>query len=198
MEMEKLAPNFGYAQIVLKNNSQDVLHAQVNETGIVGIDPMVPAPMWGTISSGGNISNTYTQTTLAEFALNSDAFGFNSGLGGASCGKALGYVVIKTRSSDSFTAELKDFLGPIPFGNIPLGQVDLGDDICNAEGDITLTATTVPNDPSKFTFKWYKDDVEIPGETSYQLVISGDDKSGVYKVEATTQFVPGIPGCTER
>ncbi|MBA6156934.1 hypothetical protein H3Z83_10435, partial [Tenacibaculum sp. S7007] len=185
------AGNYGYAEIQLRSDlppGSQAIFAQVNDGGDV------PAGPWGTISKGGDIVANYGETTFAEIAINSTALGFDSSSSpGIDCVSPLGSVIVKTRSSDSFTAELKDLAGPFSLADTPeVAVVIEGEDIACTEDSITLTATASPVG-NTFSYKWYKNGVEIIGETTNQLDVT---EAGAYKVSATLQFAPGVVGCT--
>ncbi|MDT8347333.1 MAG: hypothetical protein RQ756_05990, partial [Flavobacteriaceae bacterium] len=188
------AGNFGYAEIQLKdfNLNDEVAFAQIN------LGP-VNAPSWGTLTGPqANNVTQYPDFTLVEFGFNLTDFGFDLvSLAGSDddsnqCGPLFGGVLVKTRSSASFTSELKDLAGPFPFGNVEEATVTIdGVDIeCN-EPFVVLTAQT--NVPFGLQYQWYvfddtlQDYVELPGETNPTL----NAVAGTYKVEVTA---PGING----
>ncbi|TDQ28928.1 hypothetical protein DFQ07_1309, partial [Tenacibaculum caenipelagi] len=185
------AGNYGYAEIQLRSDLPPgftAIFSQVNDGGAV------PAGPWGTINKGGNIVPNYQQNTFAEIAINASALGFDSSsTPGIDCISPLGSVIVKTRSSDSFTAELKDLAGPFSLADTPEVTVEIeGEDLACTEESITLTATATPPG-NTFNYVWYKDDVELEGETGNTLQVT---ETGVYRVTATLEFAPGVFGCT--
>jgi hypothetical protein len=77
------------------------------------------APPWGTKGTKTNTWGTnYIEYSVAEVGINLTAFGMDhSSLSGADpCYFPLNTFLVKTRSSASFTAQLKDFAGPYSWG----------------------------------------------------------------------------------
>ena len=178
---------YGYARFSLRNDlGGDPLFAQVNITA------NATAPPWGTISSSGDFTPEYIAPTLAEYGINASILGLDTSGQQGQCQAPLGSVIVKTRSSDSFTAELKDLAGPFNLGDTPEYTVTVGKDgdlTCTVE-QVTLTAS--PNPPGTYTYVWYKDGIEIPNQTASTLVVT---EPGLYKVFATVDL-GGVPGCT--
>ncbi|SHJ34223.1 hypothetical protein SAMN05444337_1776, partial [Flavobacterium haoranii] len=182
------AGGFGYARIELRDPSYPTaIFASINVEGAVD------APSWGTISSGGSITNQYGPITFYEFAFNLTALGFDSSATQVGCISPFGSVIVKSRSSDSFTAELKDVAGPIELGDdlevevAITGNTDIG---CTETSSI-LTATASPA-TNNFNFQWYFNGNPILGATNPTLEVS---ESGNYSVEATI-VLGSIQGCT--
>ena len=104
------ASGYGYAEI--ETDAANITTAW----GIVNTENSVGGTPWGSLY-GKNYNPDYEKLTYAEFALNLSGIGIGSSFGGSDpCNKTLGTLFVKTRSSDSFTAELKDFVGPFLFG----------------------------------------------------------------------------------
>ncbi|HYH14029.1 MAG TPA: T9SS type A sorting domain-containing protein [Flavisolibacter sp.] len=71
---------------------------------------------------GGNIfRTTYSARQFLEFSVNLTHLGLDplTLLGGSACGLPFRRILVKTRTSTSFTSELKDFIGPFDFFNAP-------------------------------------------------------------------------------
>jgi len=70
-------------------------------------------------------------------------------------------------------------------GSFSIGNANLGADLTVADGTaicVNETYTIASGmSPDIFTFKWFKDDVEIPGETGSTLTVT---TQGVYRLEA--------------
>ncbi|PHR71022.1 MAG: hypothetical protein COA67_07445 [Lutibacter sp.] len=183
------AGNYGYAQIQQRTDIPGLasaFYSQVNDGA-----PVVAGP-WQTIGTGGALSTEYHQTTFAELAINATALGLDSGSSGTGCAGSLGDVIVKTRSSDSFTAELKDLAGPFSLGAPPEVSVELTGDTeldCNITS-VTLTAAPSPN-TFTYIYEWYKDDVLINGAITNQYAAT---EGGTYKVIATIEN-PGLGAC---
>ena len=114
---------YGYAKIEIPFGANAVYATINNDTSIPAGPGLGIGPSWGTISKSGDIVADHLGDTFAEFALNLTKLGFDRGTVGGDCGEVLGSVIVKTRSSDSFTAELKDLAGPFDLGRIP--EVDV-------------------------------------------------------------------------
>ncbi|MEX2350637.1 MAG: hypothetical protein WD554_07130, partial [Flavobacteriaceae bacterium] len=178
---------FGYAEIELKDqNAPPIAFASINA------DPVLAGP-WQTVTgSQGATSPDYPDFTLVEFGINLSEIGLDqSTVADSECGPLFGGVIVKTRSSASFTSELKDLAGPFPFGNVQEVTVTIdGEDLeCNATS-VTLTANT--NVQFGLEYEWYEwingAWVLIPNEDGSTLEVS---TAGNYKVIVTA---PGIGG----
>ena len=68
-----------------------------------------------------SVTDNYVTKQFMEFSVNLTKLGLDpvTLLGGNTCSKPFQKVVVKTRASTSFTAELKDFVGPFDFLNVP-------------------------------------------------------------------------------
>ncbi|AWM12781.1 hypothetical protein DI487_02085 [Flavobacterium sediminis] len=153
----------------------------------------VDAPSWGTINSSGDIASTYAPIIFYEFGFNLTALGFDSSATQVGCISPFGSVIVKTRSSDSFTAELKDIAGPIELGaDLEVDVAIDGDTLIDCtETTTTLTATALPA-TNNFVYQWYFNGNAIQGATTNTLVVS---EAGNYTVEATI-VLGSIQGCT--
>ncbi|MCE4566299.1 T9SS type A sorting domain-containing protein [Maribellus sp. CM-23] len=107
------ADGWGYADIQPVGGGNDPsVYAVINIT----TPPDPPAPPWGTqLGSQATQNDYYEQYQFTEFAINLTHLGLDA-FGGDACNKRLGSLIVKTRSSSSFTAELKDLAGPFLFG----------------------------------------------------------------------------------
>ena len=87
-------------------------------------------PFWGTNSKdlgaiGTNYSSSnYSSGQFSEVAINLTSLGIDPALGNAAsttdpCAPPFSRIIIKTRSSNSSTSDLKDFTGPYPFLDAP-------------------------------------------------------------------------------
>ncbi|MCO6173907.1 hypothetical protein NHF50_02480 [Flavobacterium sp. NRK F10] len=182
------AGGFGYARIELKNiGDPTAIFSAIN----AGAN--VDAPSWGTINSSGDIASTYAPIIFYEFGFNLTALGFDSSATQVGCISPFGSVIVKTRSSDSFTAELKDIAGPIELGaDLEVDVAIDGDTLIDCtETTTTLTATALPA-TNNFVYQWYFNGNAIQGATTNTLVVS---EAGNYTVEATI-VLGSIQGCT--
>jgi gliding motility-associated-like protein len=87
-------------------------------------------------------------------------------------------LVIADRGDNAYNSAV--FIGPFDIGQVDLG-VDLtqndGNALCNGQSYILDTHL----DPTEYSFEWFKDDVEIEGETGATLTVTED---GEYTVTA--------------
>ena len=179
---------YGYAGITTKDpTAEATVFAVVNVTA-----PTLGAP-WGSQEGNAAYFDDMKALQFAEFGINLTALGLDSRSNDdGPCNNLLGSLLVKTRSSASFTAELKDFSGPFLFGNIT--DVDV---TANASNELTctnptatLTATNIT--PPGATIKWYGPSPG-PGQLGPELVGNAPVVSnpGVYTVRANA----GPVGC---
>ncbi|SMO36420.1 hypothetical protein SAMN06265220_101314, partial [Flavobacterium nitrogenifigens] len=182
------APPYGYAEIKAKGGG-----ILTNVFAVVNVSAATLGPPWGTLEgSQASFQDNYKALQFTEFGLNLTALGLDSrNVNQSPCSNLLGSLIVKTRSSSSFTAELKDFSGPYLFGNITdvavVGNVS-NPLTCN---NTTATLTATPT-PANATIKWYgpspdgiADGPFIPGNAPVVSV------KGVYTVYAYTN----LEGC---
>ncbi|MDB5278838.1 MAG: hypothetical protein JWR61_3793 [Ferruginibacter sp.] len=112
---------YGYAKIIAKTGYTLPLWGSVNSAMIAG-------PVWGTASKdlGTSVNNYFTEfnsvSQFSETAVDLTSIGIDpafNNTAGNSCNPAFTRIIIKTRSSASFTAALSDFAGPYPFLDAP-------------------------------------------------------------------------------
>ncbi|WP_139002668.1 T9SS type A sorting domain-containing protein [Hyunsoonleella aestuarii] len=178
------AGTYGYAQIVPKGGAT-AIWAQVNA------DSAVEGTPWPTIDRGGDISDDglYPQFGFAEIAINATAFGLDSNAdAGEQCESPFGSFLVKTRSSDSFVAELKDLVGPFDFGDTLEIEPQIAEN-CVA-GNTVLTASLINPGQLIITYSWFKDGV-YTGVTGNQFVVT---EAGTYTVYATAGTIDSITG----
>lgn len=145
-----LGPNFdgasngstyGYAQILPKGGGSFDAAGIINNTLITG-------PPWGATYNGTN-TPYYIPGQFAEIGLNLTQLGIDPLLinsGGDLCAAAFSRFMVKTRASNSFTAQLQDFIAPAPFGNPPafMAMLSASNVLTCTQPTATLTATTTP------------------------------------------------------
>lgn len=72
---------------------------------------------FGFIDGSNNLLTTYTANQFMEFAVDLTKLGLDpiTLLGGSACGLPFRRILVKTRSTEAFSGELKDFIGPFDF-----------------------------------------------------------------------------------
>ncbi|NNK73121.1 MAG: hypothetical protein HKO94_08005, partial [Flavobacteriaceae bacterium] len=179
---------YGYARIIPESLIPGVPAIVAQDNTAADVD----APTWGTIDPGGDVTDMYIAPTFTEFGINATFLGIDGSQSTGTCENIFGSIIIKTRSSTSFTSELKDLSGPYDLGNTPEYIVTIsGDNLpCTENSSTVLTATALP--PGVYTYVWYKDDVEYDDGTGTPndefLTVT---EPGSYRVEATIS-----DGCT--
>jgi hypothetical protein len=169
---------FGYASIQPKTGSGFEL------CGYVNTDVQLPlAPPWGTLNTKSHVYGTsYIPYSVAEVGLNMTALGFDNMLvpGYSACGFPWTRLIIKTRSSSSFTAALKDFAGIYGWG-VPSVVGTASNAILSCSNQTpTLTATPSYSD---VTYTWSTIGGNIVGSSTGSSITV--NKAGTYSVKMT-------------
>lgn len=175
---------YGYAQIIVPAST-------VFSSGSTAT---VTAPPWGTLTNANAAySTTYPSGGLAEVGLNLTALGIDPSLisGGNPCDPPFTRVMVKSRTSASFTSSLKDFAGPYAFlGNPPIDVsiTDPGPVICTNE---TLTLSAANPDPNAY-YEWTTSDGLFDNGTQTSI------GSSAVITQPGTYTLSGAPiaGCT--
>jgi type IX secretion system substrate protein len=122
----------------------------------------------------------YVATQFIEFSVNLTKLGLDpvTTFGGDVCGTPFNRLVVKTRASASFTAELKDFVAPIDLFLAPravaLADVPL---FCGAMG---VSHIEVQNPSTSSTYTWTTPDGHIVGPSTGPNIVV--DSPGTYMV----------------
>ena len=169
---------FGYASIISKSGSGYQL------CGFVNTDVQLPlAPPWGTKNTKANTyETTYQPYSVAEVGLNMTALGFDNLLvpSYSACGFPWTRLIIKTRASASFTAQLKDFAGIYGWGMPSLvGTTSNGVLSCTNQSP-TITASPSYSD---VTYTWTTIGGNIVGSSTGSTITV--NKAGTYTVKMT-------------
>ena len=131
----------------------------------------------------------YTAKQFVEFSVNLTKLGLDpvTLLGSNTCGMPFRRILVKTRSSSSFTAELKDFVGPFDFFLAPRVQAATSSPyICN---QATIGEVNVTNPVATSVYKWTTIDGNIVSTPTGPTIYV--DKPGTYIV---TQYLQ--EGCS--
>jgi hypothetical protein len=148
--------------------------------GYAGITPKTTGAFYTGLSSSANtwagpfslvlgdnsLATTYTSGQFMEFSVNLTKLGLDpvTLLGGDDCGMPFRRILVKSRSSVSFTAELKDFVGPFDFFLAPRAEVDA--DVPYYCGTYGITQLEVINPVSTSVYTWSTLNGNISGNTS--------------------------------
>lgn len=154
--------------------------------GYVNGDLETPlAPPWGTKGTKTNSWRTnYIANSVAEVGINLTAMGMDhSSLSGADpCYFPLNTFIVKTRASESFTAQLKDFSGPYSWGQ-PVFQVSGSTSVISCDNPI-VTITVSPQ-RTDVTYTWSTLDGHILPINPLKPWEISVDKAGTYNVTIT-------------
>ncbi|HEY6503838.1 MAG TPA: T9SS type A sorting domain-containing protein [Chitinophagaceae bacterium] len=126
------------------------------------------------------LATDYDAKQYVEFSVNLTKLGLDplTRLGGDACGIPFRRILVKTRASASFTAELKDFVAPFAFFDPPKAVLaSEASFICN-EGSVTQVYVSNPLSTSSYTWTTPNGNIiSIPTGTSITV-----DTPGTYIV----------------
>ncbi|MFM7079276.1 MAG: HYR domain-containing protein, partial [Bacteroidota bacterium] len=123
---------YGYAEIVpvAANATSCLFFSVVNTTS-------VPGTPWGNLTAQNAAYDDNMEALVnVEVAINFSKFGLDINPVSGPCFQLFGSLCVKTRSSGSFTSEMKDFAGPFVFGNFSEVNANAGMDM-NLECSVT-------------------------------------------------------------
>lgn len=164
---------YGYANILPKKGG----------TFYTGLQSTVAATWAGpfkVVRDNDVVLNDYTPRQFMEFSVNLTKLGIEpASYGDNPCGSPFRRVLIKTRASTSFTAELKDFVAPFSVFNYP--PVDAYTELlyyCGTMPEVQLDVLS-PNPNSVYT--WYTNNGNIVGSNIGPSIIV--NAPGTYYVQ---------------
>jgi hypothetical protein len=177
-------PAFGYASIVSKTGATAFGGGVSNYSTTAAQDTTLAAP-WGTISAPGWSLN-YAPQQFIEVGLNLSRIGVDpalyTALGNSACQSLFSNIFFKSRASNSFTANMKDFVIPLTFLRTPVMDYSLQPDTlrCNrATGTIQLTNNTTAG---YYSWQTANGNISATNADSSQI---GINKPGTYIVSAS-------------
>jgi hypothetical protein len=183
-------PAFGYASIVSKTGATAFGAGISNYSGSPGQDTTAAAP-WGSNSTLG-WSTQYQSQQLVEIGLNLTRIGVDpalyTALGSSACQSLFSDIFFKSRASNSFVSNMKDFVTPLVFLRPPVMDYSLQPDTlrCNkAVGTIQIT-----NNSTAGYYTWQTANGGISGANTDSSQIN-INKPGTYIVSASP--APGCP-----
>ncbi|HEY8398628.1 MAG TPA: T9SS type A sorting domain-containing protein [Flavihumibacter sp.] len=150
---------YGYAGIRPKNDKP--FYTGMQNTTAVWAGP------FKVVRRDDSVKDNYDAKQFLEFSVNMGTLGLDpiSLLGGGSqCDMPFRRILVKTRSSASFTAELKDFVGPFDFFNFE--NTEAYADIPMICGDESISTISVINPLPSSVYTWYTPDGNIVGPTT--------------------------------
>lgn len=148
---------FGYASIVPKT-------AGAFYTGLVNA-VATWSGSFALVRDNDNVVSTYAANQFMEFSVNLSKLGIDpSRFGSNPCGNPFRRVLIKTRSSTSFTAELKDFVAP--FRMFDFAQADLITPSAYFCEMMPATTISVSNPISTSVYQWSTANGHIVGAST--------------------------------
>jgi hypothetical protein len=165
-----------------------------NTTGAFYTGMTSPANTWAgpfqLIKGDNSIVTTYTATQFMEFSVNLSKLGLDpvTLLGGDVCGMPFRRVLVKSRTSGSFTSSLKDFVGPFDFFLAP--RVIAAADLPYQCGTFGVSTLEVTNPVSTSVYTWSTLDGNFVGSTSGTS--TQVDEPGTYVVTQKLQA-----GCSD-
>ncbi|HEX5001144.1 MAG TPA: hypothetical protein VFW78_01500, partial [Bacteroidia bacterium] len=138
---------YGYAEIASLNGASCLVYSILNNTNI-------PAGAWGNLSgSSANYDANIQSQQLVNVAINLTDFGLDNATVSGPCFNIFGSILIKTRSSSSYSSELKDFIGPLTFANFSEVNSNAGPDMfitCDSPAPTLQGSSLTPG----ATFSW--------------------------------------------
>ncbi|MFM9008393.1 MAG: T9SS type A sorting domain-containing protein, partial [Bacteroidota bacterium] len=141
---------FGYAEITPLNGSASACLVRAVANTAAGVQ----AGPWGNLSAqNAAFQTTYEPLQLIEVTINFSALGLDIAPTLGPCVNLFGSLAVKTRSSASFTSELKDWTGPYLFGAFAELNADAGMDKNLSCTYPTATLCASSSNPNA-TFVW--------------------------------------------
>ncbi len=169
-----------------------------SQFGYAGIQPKTAGAFYTGLQCGNNtwagpfsfvlgnntVQTDYVARQYMEFSVNLSKLGLDKAeiYGGDDCAQPFRRVVVKTRSSTSFTSSLKDFVAPFDFFLAP--RADVETDAPNICDTVSVSNIYVANPIGTSIYQWSTPNGHIIGTTSGTSIFV--DSPGVYIV---TQYL---------
>ena len=118
---------YGYAEIAKKGSfPTDPNAINPDIFAVVNVTADTFGAPWGSLEGPtAKYFDDIKKLQFSEYGINLTALGLDSRIDSTNpCQNLLGTLIVKTRSSSSFTAELKDFAGPYKFGGVEIPKVE--------------------------------------------------------------------------
>jgi hypothetical protein len=135
---------------------------------------------FGIILQNEALETDYSSRQFVELSVNLTKLGLDplTTLGGDPCGMPFRRVIVKTRASASFTAELKDFVAPFAFFDPPKAAIATETPFLCENGGVAEINVTNPLATS--TYQWTTPNGNIVGGTTGTTIVV--DTPGTYVV----------------
>jgi hypothetical protein len=196
IEGDHMGSQFGYAGIIPK--TADPFYFGTTNATTTWAGP------FNLVRADNGVYTNFQTNQFMEFGVNLTVLGLNPQtlLGVTTCGIPFSKILIKTRSSTSFSAELKDFIGPFDLFLPPPATAAADIPVfCGATG---VSQLEVVNPYSTSTYTWSTTDGNIVGANSGTEITV--DQPGTYVVSQTlesgcpvfatdTVVITADPGC---
>lgn len=189
---------YGYAGIVPKSSGAFY-------TGIENTDKKGTwAGPFSLVLGSNQTVTSYTPGQFMEFGVNLTKLGLDpvTLLGGNACGMPFRRVLVKSRASTSFTAALKDFVGPFDFFLAP--RVMMSADTTSLCGLVGVSQIDVVNPNSTSTYTWstpdghidlYNSPTSITVDTPGTYIVTQRLQSGCAVYATDTVVITTNPYC---
>src|SRR5258708_10610269 len=178
------SPAFGYASIVSKTGATAFGAGISNYSATPAQDTTYSAP-WGTNSTAG-WSNQYQSQQFIEIGLNLTRIGVDpalyTALGSSACQSLFSNIFFKSRASNSFTSNLKDFVTPLVFLRNPVMDYSLQSDTLRCNRTAGIIQITNNSTAGYYTWRTANGSISGTNGDSSQININ---KAGTYIVSAS-------------
>ncbi len=117
------------------------------------------------VLQNNSLTTNYVKDQFMEFSVNLTKLGLDpaTNLGGDVCGSPFNRLVVKTRASASFTAELKDFIAPIDLFLAPRADAQAEVPVfCGPDSATTMIYVTNPSPGSVYTWTTIDGNITTP------------------------------------
>ena len=156
------------------------------------------------VRGDNSVVSNYATGQFMEFGVNLSKLGLDpvTLLGGNSCGMPFRRVLVKTRASTSFTAALKDFVGPFDFFLAPKAQLDA--DTTTLCGLVGTSEINVTNPVATSTYTWstlnghialYNSATSLTVDSPGTYIVTQKLQSGCSVYASDTVIITSNPQC---
>lgn len=158
-------------------------------TGLQSVNNTWAGP-FSLVLGDNSIVTNYTARQFMEFSVNMTKLGLDNAriFGGDDCLMPFRRVIVKTRASTSFTAELKDFIAPFDFFLAPAAKVESATPMICDTGSVSNIYVINPIPTS--IYQWSTINGHIMGTTTGPSIFV--DTPGVYIVKQYLQASCGM------